>query len=299
VRRLLPWALLALIGVGAGLGAALGQVNAPGTTASSVLVGTAAQRWLSGVLAATEAAGTAHLDYTGLGTSPNRLLRGSSSGSGVVDFAAGTFRTSETDHSMEWSSQNGRPVHAQAQTTSESDIAIGSTLYENFGPGSLPSGWMKTPGRRDKGALGLASAEGIGLVLSGLTGPVTTVSVRALGPSSVDGAPATRYLVRTEPRPICPDPGRRLPEGSTTVWVDGNGRLVQARNSFSVSATFGASLRKQNPDLGDVPFGPRTFTSTLRLSAFGAPVHIAAPTLQPSGSTAVTEITGTATARCG
>ena len=299
MRRLLPWALLALVGLGAGLGAALGQANAPGTTASSNLAGAAAQRWLSGVLATTEAAGTAHLDYIGLGTSPNPLLRGSSTGNGVVDFAAGTFRTSETDHSMEWTSQDGRPVHAQAQTTDESDIAIGSTLYQSFGPGSGPSGWMKTPGRRDKSALGLGSADGFGFVLSALTGPVITVSVHELGPASVDGAPATRYLVRTEPRPVCPDPGRRSPEASTTVWVDGNGRLVQARNTFSISATFGASLRKENPDLGDVPFGPRTLTSTLRFSAFGAPVHIAAPAVQPSGGTAITQITGTATTRCG
>ena len=300
MRRLLPWALLALVGAGAGLGAAVGQANAPGTTASSVLVGAAAESWLSGVLAATKAAGTAHLDYTGLGTSPNPLLRGSSSGSGVVDFASGTFRTSETDHEMEWSSQNGGPVHAQAQTTSESDIAIGSTLYQSFGPGGLPGGWMKTPGRRDEGALGLASADGLGVVLSALTGSVTTVSVRELGTDSVDGAPATRYLVRTEPRPICPEPGRKLPQGSTTVWVDSDGRLVQARDSFTISATFGASLRKKIPDLADVPSGPRTLTSTLRLSAFGASVHVAAPTLQRSGgSTVFSAGSGTAVARCG
>jgi hypothetical protein len=296
VRRLLPWALLALVGVGAGLGAALGQANAPGTTGSSDLVGTAAQHWLSGVLAMTEAAGTAHLDYTGLGTSPNPLLRGTSTGSGVVDFAAGTFRTTETDRSMQWSSQDGGPEQAKAQTTSESDIAIGSTLYQSFGPGNLPSGWMKTPGGRDKSELGLGSAGGAGFVLSGLTGPVTTVSVRALGPASVDGAPATRYLVPTEPRPICPDPGRRVPEESTTVWVDNDGRLVQARDSLSISATFGASLRKKIPGLADVPLGPRTLTSTLRLSAFGAPVHVAAPALRPSGSSVFSVGSSTAVA---
>ncbi len=307
MRRLLPWALLALVGVGAGLGAALGQANAPGTTASSVLVGAAAQSWLSGVLAATQAAGTAHLDYTGLGMSPIPLLRGSSSGSGVVDFAAGTFRTSETDHSMEWSSQNGGPEHAQAQTTSESDIAIGSTLYQSFGPGGVSSDWMnwiKMPGRRNEGALGLGSADDFGGVLSALTGSVITVSVRALGPGSVDRAPATRYLVRTEPRPICPVPGRKLPEGSTTVWVDSQGRLVQARDSFIISATFGATIRNEDPDIAkqdpgfaDVPWGPRTLTSTLRLSAFGAPVHVAAPILQPSTSTQFS--VGSAVARCG
>jgi hypothetical protein len=91
-----------------------------------------------------------------------------------------------------------------------------------------------------------------------------------------------------------------LPEGSSTVWVDSNGRLVQARNSFTISAAFGASLREENPDLGDAPIGPRIFTSTLRLSAFGAPVHIAAPTLQPSDSTAFA-VSGEVTdvARCG
>jgi hypothetical protein len=287
VRRLVPWALLALVGVGAGLGAALGQANAPGTTASSVLVGAAAQGWLSGVLAATHAAGTAHLDYTVLDTSPNPVLRGSSSGSGVVDFAAGTFRTSETDHSTEWSSQNGRPVHFQAQTTSESDIAIGSTLYESFGPGSISSNWTKTPGRRDEGALGLASVGGIGFVLSGLTGPVTTVSVHELGQDPVEGAPATRYLVRTELRPICPDRGRKLPAVSTTVWVDSSGRLVQARNSFTIGAAFEATIRKEDPSFADVPLGPSTYIGTLRLSAFGAAVHVVAPALQPNTSTQV------------
>ena len=105
--------------------------------ASSVLRGAAAQRWLSGVLATTEAAGTVHLDYTGNGTSPNPLLRDSSSGNGVVDFAAGTYRMIETDHSMEWSSQDGGPEHAQAQRTRQSNIAVGSTLYQRFGPGGV------------------------------------------------------------------------------------------------------------------------------------------------------------------
>jgi hypothetical protein len=60
-------------------------------------------------------------------------------------------------------------VHIQPQTTGENDIAIGSTLYQSFGPGGMPGNWTKTPGRHDRSALGLASAGGIGLVLSSLT----------------------------------------------------------------------------------------------------------------------------------
>jgi hypothetical protein len=90
-----------------------------------------------------------------------------------------------------------------------------------------------------------------------------------------------------------------LPEASSTIWVDGNGRLVQARNSFTISAAFVASLRKEKLDLGDVPFGPRIFTSTLRLSAFGAPVHIAAPRPQPGPSHALSVYGAAAVARCG
>ena len=121
------------------------------------------------------------------------------------------FRTSETDHEMEWSSQNGglctpRP-RRPARATSPSDRRC-----------TRASGRVACRARLDEdarsprqGALGLASADGFGVVLSPLTGSVTTVSVRELGTDSVDGAPATRYLVRTEPRPICPGPGRRLP----------------------------------------------------------------------------------------
>ena len=84
MRRLVPWALLALVGIGAGLGSALGTGEcARHDGFVQQLVGAAAQRWLPGILAATGAAGTAHVDYTGI--APARIpCRGSSSGSGVV-----------------------------------------------------------------------------------------------------------------------------------------------------------------------------------------------------------------------
>ena len=302
MRRLLPWALVALVGVGAALGAALGQANAPGTTSSSVLTGAAAQQWLSGVLAATKAAGSARLDLTGVSTSPHPLLRASSSGSGVVDFTSGTFRTSETDHSTEWSSDNGGPLHAQPQTTRFTDIGIGAALYQDFAPSGWPSSWTKMRDGRQKGDLGLASADGFGFVLSALTGPAAAVTVRVLGPASVDGVRVTRSVVLTEPRSPCPRSGRAsTPAASTMVWVDSQGRLVQARTSFSLGPSFGAFVRKHDVGSPDVPVEPVTSTTTLRLSAFGAPVRVTAPsTRQPGGASAVF-VTGssTATLRCG
>jgi hypothetical protein len=112
------------------------------------------------VLAATKAAGTAHLDDTQVSTSPNPDLRGSSAGTGAVDFATGSFQITDVDHEMEWSSDSGGPIHPHAETTSEGEIAIGPTLYPAFGPGSIPSGWSKTPGRRNESDPGLASAHG-------------------------------------------------------------------------------------------------------------------------------------------
>ena len=59
VRRVIPWVLVLLIGIGAGVGAALGAAGSPGTAGSSILTGPEAQQWLTGVLTTTQAAGTA------------------------------------------------------------------------------------------------------------------------------------------------------------------------------------------------------------------------------------------------
>jgi hypothetical protein len=115
---------------------------------------------VAGVLAATKAAGTAHLDDTQVSTSPNPDLRGSSAGTGAVDFATGSFQITDVDHEMEWSSDSDGPIHPHTETTSEGEIAIGPTLSPAFGPGSIPSGWSKTPGRRNESDPGLASAHG-------------------------------------------------------------------------------------------------------------------------------------------
>jgi hypothetical protein len=270
--------LILLIGIGAGLGAALG---AAGSAGSSVLAGAEAQQWLTGVLTTTEAAGTAHLDSTSVTTGPNSSLRDSGAGSGVVDFATGSYRVNETDRIAESSPQNGGPT---SLTTTVEEIVIGRSDYVNFGvPGFLPDFWTKQSTQRERGGLGLGSSAVFGPLLSALSGPFTALTVTRLGTATVGGVSATRYLAQTqlEPSTTSPCPARDGNPflGRATVWVDGEGRLVQVRVQSSTGGKVPASGVKHNPSTADEPLGPITSTGTLRLSGFGAPVHVARPAL--------------------
>jgi hypothetical protein len=92
VRRAVPWALVGLLGIGVALGAALGATESPSTVLVQAVSPTQAE-WVAHVLATTRAAGTAHLTFNEVTSSANPDLRGSSSGSGTVNFAVGTVRT--------------------------------------------------------------------------------------------------------------------------------------------------------------------------------------------------------------
>jgi hypothetical protein len=306
VRHVLPWGLLLLIGVGAGLGAALGAAGSPGTAGSSVLAGPEAQQWLTGVLASTKAAGTAHLDSTSVATSPDPDLRQSGTGSGVVNFATRSFRVSETDHTLSWSSENGGPTHVKRETTTDGEIVIGRSDYENFGLPGLRGSWTEQPVQRDEGELGFAFADGFSPVLSALTGPFTAVTVTRLGTATVIGTSTTRYLVQTQigPSTGAPCPARKGTRqkpllGRTTVWVDDAGRLVQVRVHSYFSGKVPASFAKQNPSIADQPLGPITYTNTLHFSGFGAPVHIARPALGAERTIFSVPIIGHSSVTCG
>jgi hypothetical protein len=302
VRRVVPWVLVLLIGVGAGLGAVLGAADSPGTTGSSVLVGPAAQQWLAGVLATTKAAGTAHLDSTSFTTSSNSGMGDSGAGSGVVDFAAGSYRVNETDRIVEPSPQNGGPTQ---ETIKVEQIVIGRSAYLNFGlPGLLPDFWTKQSTQRDRGELGLGSSEGFGALLSALGGPFTALTVTQLGTATVVGVSTTRYLAQTKVEPStssrCPARKEKPLLGRATVWVDGEGRLVQVRLQASFGGKVPASALKQNPSIADEATGPITSTRTLRLSGFGAPVHIVRPALDPKRTALSVPIIGhTSAVYCG
>ena len=98
MRRLVPWALVGLLGIGVALGAALGAADSPGTAQGQASATQA--EWVAHVLATTRATGTAHLTFTEATASANPDLRNSSSGSGTVDFVAGTVRTTEVQHQI-------------------------------------------------------------------------------------------------------------------------------------------------------------------------------------------------------
>lgn len=143
----------------------------------------------------------------------------------------------------------------------------------------MQTGWSKQPGEGLAGDLGLASAGGATPALATLTGPVTVTSVRDLGPTLVDGAATTRYLIQSVPRPICPtragQPG--LPTESAPIWVDGQGRLVEVRDSSSFSGKLPVAFFKATPALADRPMGPTTTINTLRFSAFAERVRVTPP----------------------
>ena len=124
--------------------------------------------------------------------------------------------------------------------------------------------------------------------LFALSRPFAVVRVRNLGPASLDGTETTRYVVRTKLRHVCPKPATKPGSAaavlaaptaqSTTMWVDGKGRLVQARSSSYNSGNIPAAILKSHPWVNDRPMGSTTTTTTVRLSAFGVPVTITAPT---------------------
>lgn len=141
MRRSAPWALLLLIALGVGLGAALGAAGSPGTA------GPSGEQWVARVLAATKAAGTAHLDDTQVSTSPDPDLRGSSAGTGAIDFATGSFQIT-ADHEMEWSSDSGGPIHRHTETTSEGRSPSGRRSTKP----SVPAAFRAVGRRRPAGA---------------------------------------------------------------------------------------------------------------------------------------------------
>lgn len=295
MRRLVPWALVGLIGLGAILGAALGAARSPGPP------GPSPQQWIAGVVATTRAAGTAQLGSSIIVTSPDSALRSWANGAGVVDFATRSYRVRTTSHQTEWSSDSNGPLRPRTQTTTDGEIAIGKAVYQNLSLPGFQDSWTKEPVPRNFGELGLASAGVFGAVLSPFSRPFTVVGVTALGPAQINDAPATRYVVTSQLAPDCPTAGPpQLRRDRTTVWVDGRGRLVQVRLLSFFNGKLPASLLEKDPAAAAQPLGPMTITITLRLSAFGAPVHIAAPTVGGGRSFTVGAVaSSTSVARCG
>ena len=282
MRRLVPWCLLSVVLVAAGAGAALGIAQkTPRSTGS---------HWVADVLAATQAAGSAHFSYTHVTSSPNPELRGTLSGHGVVDFSDGNVRVTEVDHDISFSSTGHQPLHPVHSTTTLDAIVVGGTMYQaNPIPGldftgkyhllSLPA-----PPRSQRG---LSLALNASVALDVLRGPNAVASVHDLGPAEVDGNATTQYEVEYAPLRVCVahQASQVLTQRPSRVWLDGDGRLVRVRSTifFDNRPPRGVTL----PAAFDgFPWGPVTTVATLTFSEFGVPVRVAAPpssALAPEG----------------
>ena len=97
MRRLVPWALLGLLVVGATVGAVLGQAAAPSASTVAAAPARTPAQWVRALLAATARAGSARFSYMHVTDSPNPVLRNTVAGSGAVDFTTGAVQVAEVE----------------------------------------------------------------------------------------------------------------------------------------------------------------------------------------------------------
>lgn len=274
MRQSVPWVLLALLIVAVASFAALGQVqSAPGVTPAA---------WVDNVIAATTATGSAHLRFTSATTSSDASLNQAIAGSGAVDFVNGNFSVTVLFHQI-------GSVRQVGNLFGEHMIAIGQTVYElpvlPFTAAAPLLRWSRSRVPRNvHAAFGLSAATGAEDALAAFASLAPVGAVRELGPGQVDGQATTRYLVTAQPLYLCGKDGRTrtfqlVPP--TTVWIDGAGRLLQARVS---DHTAGGTVRAPSGSGTPIRFPPSTTVSTMTFSDLGAPVHIVAPTVGSNGS---------------
>jgi hypothetical protein len=291
VRKLLPWALLGVLGVGVAVAAVLGQVQSP--------VASSTNNWLANLLATTAAAGSAHLRISSVALSADPAERSSSVATGVIDFTTGNFRLNQVNHEISFASTNGGAPQPVPYNWGETEIAIGQSLYEkdfvtvsNISSSPLPTTWNKYINPRNvHQAFGLDAGTAAENAVSGLSGILPVTSMRSLGPATVNGVSTTRYVLTYGAPELCGSRSFLLSQAGgggargrsasaakayepverpTTVWVDGQGRLVQVRASTFTSA-------KELKSVGTFSTASLTNVTTLTFSDFGAPVRIVAP----------------------
>jgi len=281
VRRALPWVTVGLLILGVGAGAGLG-VAGQSPTAGAL----SATRQISLIVAATRRAKTARFTYSNSSASTNRLLRASARGSGEVDFGRDALRTVERDRSISFSGTSAATEKPVAQDTVRDDVWIGRTQYTRFEFDNDPgSPWLKGPTfpKDSFGPLGALQEVGPLGELS-LDEGVPGLRIEDAGPGTVHGLKTVLYQIVV---PTCgastPRDGFSESMGPLQLWVDGQGRLVQARQSTTEDIAKNARLG----ELAGEPFptGRVTSVSLVDLGDFGAPAAIAAPrVLRTNGS---------------
>jgi hypothetical protein len=271
-----PWALLGLLTVGTVCGSALGvaQHHANGS----------AQTQIAQIVAATQHAGSARFAYSTVVASSNALLRSRTSGSGVIDFVHDAMRTTESQRETSSSAVNGRIEPPTTQTVRTTQIWIHRTEYTQIAfPASVPAlspRWVKGP-TLPAGDVGAAGMLGMLAPLGWLStaGPGQTDRLERIGATTVGGHPATKYAVDISAC-VRSSKGRQhdVPLTTVTLWVDGDGRLIDAENS--------AHFDTPRPAVPahDGVYGRATVVNTIRLYDFGLAVKIGVPPVLQGGS---------------
>ncbi len=141
MRRAPPWVTVGLLILGVGAGAGLGISGQTPTQGPLTATGQ-----ISRIVAATRQARTARFTYSSTNTSTNRLLRGSTRGSGEVNFARDVMRTAERDRSIGFSGTSAATEKPVVQVDVMDDVWIGRTEYTRIGFDDNPdSPWLKGP----------------------------------------------------------------------------------------------------------------------------------------------------------
>jgi hypothetical protein len=250
------------------------------------------------MVTATRSAGTARFTSTSSNASTNRLLRGSTRGSGEVNFAHGAMRTVERERSVELSGTSAATAKPVAQDSVMDNVWIGRTEYFRFEADNDPAApWVKgaTWPRNSFGPLGALQEVGPLGALS-LDEGVPGLRIEDAGSATVHGVETSEYRIVV---PTCgtatPLHGISESTGPLELWVDGHDRLVQARQTTTEDIT-------KDAQVGDAlagesfPTGRATSISTVDLRDFGAPASIAAPpvvdTQASGGSGFITAVRG-------
>lgn len=250
-------------------GAVAGVLGAPalGTRAPG-LNGEGAAAWVARLVAATRAAGSAHVQdtqVTQLTTNGTQDQTTASSGSGDVAFGEDAFWL----RGLQRQTLQVRPGRVARLAQTFTAVTIGRTLYITSHRAGTSR--VRRRVRIEPGVIADLSVQPTGSPYGPLATPASTQRVEDLGPSVVGGVPVHEYRLIGAAR-SCP-PTARSP--TVDVWVDGHGRLVRVRSVVRVPLSQTSVLRRDEPTLGSAAW--LTMTTVAFLSHYGIPVRVAAP----------------------
>lgn len=274
MRRLMPWAFLGLLVLLAGGAAGLGVTGSP----PAITLSPAAQ-WANGVLANTQAQGTAYFSYVVSGVALDGLIT-HVHGSGAINFRSDSSTVTEYLDLSGLTKLPGFSTGVEDNQNFQEDYeAIGRTLTETFSAAGAPGGSetlnLSSAGTTQDSLLGLLYSGNAGLALETLDGQRPVTKVQRVGRAVVNGVNTTKYRVSsilscTGPSPV----PVHVKVGPTFIWIDGKGRLVQVVDSVHVSGHL------PQPKPGSSPLFyvrvPSSMRVKMKFFSFGSPVRISA-----------------------